>query len=169
MSEKVGAPALEVALSTVSVDAVDEEVKAFLYTNLYEPWNVAPDFDWLAAGDGGRFLIARDVGGTLVGTARIMPTDKGTAGHPLPPECSGERRLRQILIAPQLRRRGLGAWLMGEAEAYAHESGARRTGLAARESAYGFYQRCGYSRIGEEYLSPLTGIPHTHMSKALYR
>ena len=56
---------------------------------------------------------------------------------------------------------------MRRAEQRVADQGIGRVGLAARNLAYGFYERCGYSYFGDEYISPLTHIPHRHMSKEL--
>jgi len=154
-------------IDTVSAQDIPQDVKDFLYEYLYKPWGVAYEIDWLSAGDGGEFLIARDEDGILLGTTRIMPSDDGSVGHPTPPECAGERRLRQVLVDPALRGQGIGSKLMQVAETRVLELGIDKTGVAARCEAYDFYLSQGYSFFGDEYISQLTHIPHTHMSKDL--
>jgi predicted GNAT family N-acyltransferase len=57
--------------------------------------------------------------------------------------------------------------LMRVAETRVKELGVMRAGVTSRFEAYDFYKKCGYEFVGEEYISPLTHIPHTHMSKNL--
>jgi len=156
-----------VRIEPVALVDVAQDIKKLLYEHLYKPWGVDPDFDWFSASAGGEFLVARNKSGVLLGTVRIMPTDDNSPGHPIPEECANERRLRQVLVDPAMRGRGIGLQLMQAAEARVVELGADRVGLASRYQAYDFYQRCGYRFYGEEYISRLTHIPHRHMSKEL--
>ena len=158
---------LSLNIERLPVADIPADVKVFLFENLYGPWGVDADDDWLGAEFAGEFLILRADDGTLIGTARLMPSDKGQPTHPTPPECAGERRLRQVAIVPKRRGQGIGTYLMRTAEGLLIEQGASRAGLAARNLAYDFYLSCGYSFVGEEFISPLTHIPHTHMSKVL--
>ena len=157
--------ALHFTLLNVSESA--DDVRALIYDNLYEPWGVTREKNWLNSEDGGAFLVARDGEGTLLGVARIMPIDAVSTEHKTPPECAGERMLRQVVVAVDARGKGIGRALMAQAEAIARSEGATRVGLGSRCQAYGFYQACGYEFYGEEYMSLLTRIPHTHMSKIL--
>jgi len=151
------------------VTEIERDVKDLLYYHLYEPWGVAQESDWLSGDDGGEFIVMRDDNGELLGTTRIMPPDRDTSGHPVPLISAGERRLRQVVVAPGQRGRGIGSALMCTAEDRLRELGVTRVGVAARCEAYDFYHKCGYTKVGPEYISPLTNIPHTHMSKELVR
>ncbi len=56
-------------------------------------------------------------------------------------------------VAPEFRRAGVAARLMGEAEGRAAAAGARWMGLhvfAGNDNAVRFYERMGYERVGEE-------------------
>ena len=158
---------MEIYIEIVPVADIPSEVKEFLYTHLYEPWGVDYGIDWLSADDGGEFLIARDTDERLVGTVRVMPSDDGSPGHPTPPECEGEIRLRQVAVDPDLRGHGIGRTLMQVAESIVSMRGFTRVGVASREQAYAFYRACGYDFFGDEYISQLTYVPHTHMSKVI--
>jgi len=154
-------------IESVLVSDITQDVKDLLYNHLYKPWGVELETDWLCADDGGEFLVARDEDGAVLGTVRIMPADGGTPGHPTPVGCEGERRLRQVIVDPTARGRGIGSKLMQMAEAHVLGLGIDRVGVAARSRAYNFYLNNGYIFQGEEYISPLTHMAHRHMSKAI--
>jgi len=156
----------DILLEMIPVASAPDDVRELLFDHLYGPWGVNPDEDWLCEGDGGEFVIARSTDGTLLGSARIMPSNSSTP-HPIPAQCDGERCLRQIVVFPNQRGQGIGSILMQAVEARAAQLGAKQVGMSARQEAYDFYRRCGYFFVGEEFVSPLTHIPHTHMSKVL--
>ena len=72
-------------------------------------------------------------------------------------ELRGERSYLGLLsVDPQRQKSGLGAKLMGAAEAYCAKAGSRHMDLrivSLRTEMYGFYQRRGYAETGAE---PLT-------------
>jgi predicted N-acetyltransferase YhbS len=74
-------------------------------------------------------------------------------------------RLRQLVVAPDWRGRGLGAYLTRHVEAEARARGARSMILAGRDYAIPFYEKLGYRVEGEGFLS--VGIPHHTMVKSL--
>jgi len=77
----------------------------------------------------------------------------------------GDAQLRQMIISPSLQRRGCGRLLVAHIEANMRKASIRRIFLLARLDAEGFYARCGYARIGDEFMH--VTIPHIRMAKAL--
>lgn len=90
---------------------------------------------------------------TLVGGAAVLLYDDGSA------------QLRQMVVVPNLRRRGLGQLIVQHAEAAMREAGVRRMFAQARLVAEKFYADCGYVRVGDEFMH--VTIPHVRMEKTL--
>ena len=81
------------------------------------------------------------------------------------PLAGGDVRMRQVAVAPDAQRRGIGTALVNYAEALARERGFRRMVLNARESAVPFYEKSGYSQCGPRV--DILTIPHWEMEKRL--
>ena len=71
--------------------------------------------------------------------------------------------MRQLAVAAELQGQGIGTALVEFAEALAREIGYRRMILHARETAVPFYEKQGYSIIGEGFEE--VTIPHWAMEK----
>jgi ElaA protein len=97
-------------------------------------------------------LVAR-AEGRVIGTCRLLIEPGATA------------RLGRLAVAPEARRRGLGAALLGAAEEEARTLGARRIELAAQVQARRLYSDRGYRTLGQPF--PDAGLPHVRMEKAL--
>lgn len=79
---------------------------------------------------------------------------------------SDERaQLRQMLVVPEYRRRGLGRRIVRLIEATARESSTRLLFLEARLESVDFYRHCGYRAVGDEFIH--VTIPHVRMEKPL--
>ena len=78
---------------------------------------------------------------------------------------NGEARMRQVAVAPDVQRRGVGRLLAAECEAEARRRGAALMTLHARQTALAFYERLGYAAEGALFLE--VGLPHRKMTKAL--
>jgi predicted GNAT family N-acyltransferase len=74
-------------------------------------------------------------------------------------------QLRQMLVIPELRNRGLGRRIVGGVEDAARARSMRTLFLHARHVAVDFYRRCGFATVGDEFMSH--GIPHVRMEKSL--
>jgi predicted GNAT family N-acyltransferase len=144
------------------VDVVDEswerdaELAELLYRELYRDFGVARSAEWRHAEPGSVTLVALDEGGGLLGSARLLPH----AGD-------ASRQVRQVTVSRIARGMGVGRALMAAVEEHARTQGAIEIWLNARECAVGFYERLGYERFGNSFVSELTGIPHVAMRKAL--
>lgn len=154
-----------------SVAECPADIAELLYTQLYSEYGVARDSQWLHVEDGGQFIAARDADGTLLGVVRLMPADVG-ADVNCGPDCApddlcGRRQIRQVVVAPVARRRGVGRELMTRVADLARAEGAESLWLNSRHSAYRFYESLGFVASGQEFLSALTGIPHRYMELEL--
>ena len=81
------------------------------------------------------------------------------------PLAPGVMRIRQMAVHPEHRDRGLGRALLDQTEAVLREAGVRQLILHARDTAIGFYRRCGYHEEGEPF--PEIGLRHQRMVKSL--
>ena len=77
----------------------------------------------------------------------------------------GDVRMRQLAVVPECQRQGIGKTLVEFAEALARKIGFRRMILHARETAVPFYEKLGYSRLGDQFEE--VAIPHWAMEKWL--
>ncbi len=97
--------------------------------------------------------IAGDEGGTVVGTARLVP-----AG-------AGEFRIGRMAVLAAHRGQGVGAALLEAMLRRARERGARLVVLHAQLHAADFYRRFGFAPHGAQFEE--AGIPHVEMRLAL--
>jgi predicted GNAT family N-acyltransferase len=74
-------------------------------------------------------------------------------------------RLRQMAVRNDLQGKGIGKALMQFAENLARDRGYKKITMHARKNAVGFYEKMGYSLMGEEF-QEIT-IPHYLMEKRL--
>jgi len=78
---------------------------------------------------------------------------------------SGDVRMKQVAVVPEMQGRGIGTALVNHAEAFARTVGYRRMVLHARETAVTFYERLGYSIVGDRFEE--VTILHWKMEKRL--
>lgn len=74
-------------------------------------------------------------------------------------------RLRQMAVQNNLQRKGIGASMMNYAENVARDAGFKRLIMHARKTVVGFYEKLGYSVVGDEFIEVL--LPHFRMEKKL--
>jgi ribosomal protein S18 acetylase RimI-like enzyme len=78
---------------------------------------------------------------------------------------AGDWRLRGMASAPDVRGQGHGAAALTYALDYARERGGQRVWCNARKGAVGFYERYGFTTIGEEFDVGVIG-PHYLMARS---
>ena len=80
---------------------------------------------------------------------------------------TGEKtcRLRQMAVINKLQGKGIGKALMVFAENLTRDRGFKKLTMHARKSAIGFYERLGYSVVGDEFQE--VTISHYVMEKDL--
>ena len=91
--------------------------------------------------------------GLVVGTVSLRPLDEATL------------QLKQMAVAEDRRREGIGTRLLAHAAGWAHGAGFLLMVLNARMGAEGFYARFGYQAHGEPFDE--NTIPHIGMTKSL--
>ncbi len=74
-------------------------------------------------------------------------------------------RLRQMAVQNNLQGKGIGASMMNFAENIARDKGYKKMIMHARKTAIGFYEKLGYSVVGNEFIE--VSIPHFIMEKKL--
>lgn len=74
-------------------------------------------------------------------------------------------RFVQMAVDPVWQGHGIGQLLLINAECIAKARGAMTAELHSREEAIGFYEKCGYRIVSEQYLE--VGIPHRTMARRL--
>ncbi|WP_298859383.1 GNAT family N-acetyltransferase [uncultured Gimesia sp.] len=74
-------------------------------------------------------------------------------------------KIRQMTVAPQYQGQGTGRALLQNMELDFQQRGVALLELDARVTAVGFYEKLGYTKEGEEFVS--ISIPHLRMVKSL--
>ncbi len=133
-------------------DAYAQE-RALRDTLLRQPLGLPMDMEALDWEDGTRHFGLFDEADNLVACVLASPLPDGSV------------RLRQMAVSSASQSSGFGRSLMQQAEVELRRSGVQALSLHARDTAIGFYEKLGYSRVGDIYLE--LGIPHQLMGKSL--
>ncbi|MGY2004677.1 GNAT family N-acetyltransferase [Blastococcus sp. SYSU DS1024] len=128
------------------------EVAALRTRVFVEEQGVAPEIEQDDADAVAVHVLSRDVSGRVVATGRLL-LDGATA------------RIGRMAAAAEVRGRGHGAAVLAELHREAVVRGAREVELHAQLPARRFYEREGYTAVGEVYEE--AGIPHVTMRRAL--
>ena len=85
------------------------------------------------------------------------------------PDLVGEiaMQLKGMAVEESLQGEGVGALIIAAGIAHALECGANVVWARARDSALGFYLRCGFSEIGPGYIDEPTGMPHHNVYRRI--
>jgi predicted GNAT family N-acyltransferase len=78
---------------------------------------------------------------------------------------AGTMKLRQMAVEPEFQKSGVGSVLVRYAEDWARSENVRTIVMDARAAVTPFYEKLGYAKDGEEFVS--VGIPHQKMHKSL--
>jgi predicted GNAT family N-acyltransferase len=96
-----------------------------------------------------RHVIARDLQGQPIGTARLTP----------------QHKIGRMAVLSDWRSRGVGAAMLQALMDLARSLGYREISLNSQVDAIGFYQRFGFESLGEDFIE--AGIRHRVMRKQL--
>lgn len=91
----------------------------------------------------GTFHIGARDGEAIVGVATFVPRGEGFW------------QLRGMAVEPAYQGRGVGATILEFSVATLRQRGARRVWANGRDTALGFYQRAGWTVVGEGYVLPV--------------
>jgi len=75
-------------------------------------------------------------------------------------------KLRQMAVRNNLQGKGIGQAIMNFAETLARDKGYKKLTMHARDTAIGFYERCGYKVKGDQFIE--VSVPHHVMEKKLH-
>ena len=128
-----------------------EESKVIRLTVFWEEQGFVKEFDEV---DGIATHLVAFEGETAVGTCRYYETD-----------VAGEYVIGRIAVLRPLRGHGLGGKLVREAEAQIEARGGRLAHIGAQVQAIPFYQKIGYTPVGERYMDE--HVEHQGMEKVL--
>ena len=81
------------------------------------------------------------------------------------PQSPGKAKLRQMAVSAAHQRKGYGQRIIRQLEDHLARNGVAEISMHARLSAVSFYQRLGYSIMGDPFTE--VGIPHVRMRKVL--
>lgn len=127
-----------------------EGALALRYRILREPLGVEWTDEELAWERRERHFVILDQD-ELIGVVVARPLDEGRV------------KFRQMAVAPQRQKRGIGRELLEGVEKVLAAEGTTSFELHARDHATGFYERLGYRLVGEPFLE--VGILHRRMEK----
>ncbi len=74
-------------------------------------------------------------------------------------------KLRQMAVKNNLQGKGIGQAIMNFAETLARDKGYKKLTMHARDTAIGFYERCGFKILGDGFIE--VSVPHHVMEKRL--
>ena len=124
-------------------DAV--ELRAVRALVFIDEQKVPPGLEWDGRDDACVHVVARDGEGRVIGTGRLLP----------------EGRIGRMAVLREARGKGVGAAILRELLALARQREIAVVELGAQTHAIGFYEKCGFVVISEEYLD--AGIAHRTM------
>ena len=98
---------------------------------------------------------------TVVGTSRWFRKEC--------PDLVGEAamQLKGMAVDDSLQGSGIGVQIIAAGLALATERGVSIVWARARDSALGFYLRCGFTEIGPGYIDEPTGMPHHNVYRRI--
>ena len=128
------------------------EIAALRTRVFVEEQGVPPEIEQDAADDDAVHVLSRDDAGAVVATGRLLVRGS-TAG------------IGRMAADASVRGRGHGAAVLAELHRQAVLRGVTAIELHAQVSARGFYERAGYTAVGEEYEE--AGITHVTMRRPL--
>jgi predicted GNAT family N-acyltransferase len=141
------------AAASVATAADWPEIVALRTRVFVEEQGVPPELEQDAADATAVHVLSRDTTGRVVATGRLLLRDGGTAS------------IGRMAADASVRGRGHGAAVLGELHRQAVLRGVAEVELHAQVTARGFYERAGYTAVGEVYEE--AGIAHVTMRRHL--
>jgi predicted GNAT family N-acyltransferase len=141
--------------AVASVAARDDwpEVAALRTRVFVQEQGVPPEIEQDAADAAALHVLSRGADGAVVATGRLLIRDDGTAS------------IGRMAADGSVRGRGHGAAVLAELHRQALLRGVTVVELHAQVSARGFYERAGYTAVGEVYEE--AGIAHVTMRRSV--
>ena len=129
------------------------QVRDLCYETLHRPFGVTRNDAWNESDPRSTHFVAME-GGRLVGYVRLIV--EGGQGH-----------VRQVVVTPSCRGRGIAGELVGCGIDRARELGLPGAFLNARPWAVGVYERLGFRVVGGPFRMGRTYLPHVRMELPL--
>ena len=139
---------VEFGIDAGSWDELGAEARAVREAVFVVEQKVPREIELDAHDAGSRHVLARDSGGTPIGTGRLLPD-----GH-----------LGRMAVLPGWRGKGVGRGLLERLLEEAAGRGIGRLVLNSQAQAVGFYRRFGFVEEGPEFIE--AGIPHRTMARS---
>ena len=140
-----------ISMKIKTYTTLPEEAKHIRLTVFWEEQGFVKEFDEV---DSIAVHLVAFQDGQAVGTCRYYET-----------ETKGEYAIGRIAVLRTLRGQGLGGKLVREAEAQIKARGGNRTHIGAQVQAIPFYEKIGYTPVGDRYMDE--HVPHQGMEKEL--
>jgi predicted GNAT family N-acyltransferase len=138
--------------ASVATSADWPDVSALRTRVFVDEQGVPPEIEQDAADATAVHVLSRDAAGAVVATGRLLV--RGTVAA-----------IGRMAADRTVRGRGHGAAVLAELHRQAARRGVTEVQLHAQVSARGFYERAGYTVVGEEYEE--AGITHVTMRRPL--
>ena len=138
--------------ASVAGPADRAEIAALRTRVFVDEQGVPPEIEQDTADEHAVHVLSRDAPGAVVATGRLLVRGS-TAG------------IGRMAADAAVRGRGHGAAVLAELHRQAVLRGVTEIELHAQVSARGFYERAGYTAVGEEYEE--AGITHVTMRRSL--
>jgi predicted GNAT family N-acyltransferase len=140
--------------TAVVASAADMPEVAALRTRVFvDEQGVPPEIERDAADATAVHVLSRDPAGRVVATGRLLLRDDGTAS------------IGRMAAGPAVRGRGHGSAVLAELHRQAVHRGVTEIELHAQLTARAFYDRAGYTAVGDVYEE--AGIAHITMRRQL--
>jgi predicted GNAT family N-acyltransferase len=140
-------------VASVATPADWPEVAALRTRVFVDEQGVPPEIEQDAADATAVHVLSRDAAGHVVATGRLLLRDDGTAS------------IGRMAADAKARGLGHGAAVLAELHRQAELRGVTEVELHAQVTARGFYERAGYTAVGEVYEE--AGIAHVTMVRRL--
>lgn len=134
-------------------DPVLLQVRDLCYETLHRPFGVTRNDAWNESDPHSTHLAALD-GETLAGYVRLIVED-------------GRGHVRQVVVDPRYRGRGVASGLVACSVGRARELGLPAAFLNARARAVGLYERQGFRVVSAPFRMGRTFLPHVQMELRL--
>lgn len=142
-----------VELKTIVHGSPEYEAEVALRASiLRQPLGLTFSADELAT-EAGSHHIGCYVDGELVGCLVLQPID------------ARQIQMRQVAVGESVKGRGIGRMMVEFSEDFARKHGFEEMTLHARETAIPFYERLGYTKLGDRFTEQT--IPHRAMVRSL--
>lgn len=148
---EAGANMLDVRVGTW--DDFGREAQRLRTEVFVEEQKIPAELEWDAADASALHAVAYNRFGLALATGRLLEHEPGVA------------KIGRMAVTGTLRGSGVGRAVLEALVAAARERGFRRVLLHAQASAEGFYQRAGFTVVGERFEE--AGIPHVAMVRSV--